>query len=665
MKPVPAGSFAATGHWVIPQEYAKQIPSIAYTVPDLDGQSKVELQSTSGPDKGKNIACYTTTVTNNKEFHLAVVSWAAAAIAGAALIVSGLGAIAALIGGGHGTGTSTSSPTFTEVILYFQGIATTGMMSVQHPGVYRSWTQNFAFSTGLVHFGQMESSIDTFRAHTGGNLTDDSVKAIRNSTLIYAQPSSGGLTKRGLMGSLADTAMIMVRDNSLQTSINGSTSSVGGGNAGNGSDTSPKEQKLVTGIEGYVNAAAVPTGNTFMTALLIFSIILAAITAGILLFKVILEVWALMASFPKKLTSFRKNYWWLLAKTITNLILLLYGTWTLYCIYQFRQGDSWAAKVLAGVTLGLFTVILVGFTVKIVIMTRKFKKAEGDTSGLYEDKEVWRKYSIFYDNFKRGYWWLFIPTIIYMFLKGCVIAGADGKTSNHSLAQTAGLLIVDSLMLVLLLFLRPYNLKSGNWINIVIQVVRVISVVCILIFVEKLGFSQTTKTATGVVLIVVQASLTGVLGILIAINAIVNCCRMNPHRKARKEAGKCSSKPQYSSPYVLIQYTEKARDLDTLTPLDAHNSLLMYPMDGKNGVRSEVLSVHARGRSQQGYDMLPLRDESKDRLISQDHERSMSREPSLPQLYSDNSYRSPSPALGFRQPQLPDLDHRPTPGMAL
>lgn len=59
-----------------------------------------------------------------------------------------------------------------------------------------------------------------------------------------------------------------------------------------------------------------------------------------------------------------------------------------------------------------------------------------------------------------------------------------------------------------------------------------------LIFVqEKLGIAQTTKTITGVVLIAVQTSLTAILAILIAVNAIITCCKENPHRRRRKEAG--------------------------------------------------------------------------------------------------------------------------------
>lgn len=159
-----------------------------------------------------------------------------------------------------------------------------------------------------------------------------------------------------------------------------------------------------------------------MTVLFVFAVVIAAIAIGILLFKLILETWALCASFPKSLTGFRKRYWGFLGRTIVNLILILYGVWTLYCIFQFVRGDSWAAKVLAGVTLAIFTAILGYFTFRIWQLARKCKKAEGDTSALFENKETWRRYSLFYDQYKKDLWWIFIPSILYMFAKGCIIA---------------------------------------------------------------------------------------------------------------------------------------------------------------------------------------------------------------------------------------------------
>lgn len=504
---------------------------------------------TKDPKTGKeqDVACIKSQVTNQKTTDVPGITWAAAAIAAAALLVSALSGLAALGASSSGTGVATSSPTFTEVVHWFQGIAMNGMISVQYPSVYRSFTQNFAFSTAIIPWNGMEMSIDSFRSSTGGDLTGDSVQDLKNSTIVYSQPdTSPNLSKRAV-GEAIHSTLLYIRDG-VQTNVNGTTNNAGGQPPANGSAPAPQNQKYVSGIEGYVAAVTVPKSNVFMTALLIFAIVLASITAGILLFKVILEAWALFGKFPKKLTSFRKNYWWLLAKTITNLILLLYGVWTLYCVYQLKEGDSWAAKLLAAVTLSIFTVLLAGFTWKIWSMAHKHKKAQGDASAiLYEDKEIWRKYSIFYDSYKRSYWWLFVPSIVYMFAKGCVLAGAD----QHSLVQTGGLIIVDTIFLVLLLLLRPYNLKSGNWINITIQVVRVISVVCVLIFVEKLGFSQTTKTVTGVILIALQGALTGLLGILIAVNAIINCARMNPHRKARKDAGTFESPTPYNSVVFL------------------------------------------------------------------------------------------------------------------
>jgi hypothetical protein len=134
-----------------------------------------------------------------------------------------------------------------------------------------------------------------------------------------------------------------------------------------------------------------------------------------------------------------------------------------------------------------------------------------------------------------------------MFARGCVIAGGDGS----GMAQTIGQLAVEAIMLALLLWTRPFVTKSGQWINISIQIVRVLSVACILVFVQQLGLSQTTKTVTGIVLIAVQSTLTGLLAILIAVNGIIVCFRQNPHNRRRKENEKLS------------------RDLHDLEPLDS------------------------------------------------------------------------------------------------
>lgn len=562
------GDFAAKGNQTLPSSFRSQIPAIAFNIPDLEGEAKLELKSL---DSGEDLACIESNVNNGKTVDVPAVSYVAVGIAGAALVLTGISAIgSAGSAGGHG-----SSPNFNDVVGWFQSMAMNGMLSVQYPPVYRSFSKNFAFSTGLVTWDGMQTSIDNFRRVTGGNLTTDSVEFLRNATLVYSDNSiakSDSHTKRSL-DFLAD---VVLRPRELTTSVNGTQS--GSGSSNSTDKAQSKAVHIVHGIQGYVETLSIPQANTFMTVLLIFAIVIAAIAVGILLLKVILETWALFGSFPQRLTSFRKRYWGLLARTITNLILLLYGVWTLYCVFQFTNGDSWAAKVLAGVTMTLFTAVLAFFTFRIWQLARRYKKAEGDASALFEDKDTWLKYSLFYDNYKKGYWWLFMPAIVYMFARGCVLGFGNG----HGLAQTAGQLIIESLMLILVLWNRPFITKAGNWINSIIQIVRVLSVACILIFVEELGISQSTKTITGVVLIAVQSVLTAALAILIAVNAIIVCCRANPHRKQRKEAGNLFSL------LLLIRHladcvAEKLqRDFDNLTALDARNSLLMDPVDHRN-----------------------------------------------------------------------------------
>jgi hypothetical protein len=501
----------------------------------------------------------------------------------------------------------------------------TGMLSVNYPPIYRSFSKNFAFSTGLVPWDGMQRSIDQFRKNTGGNLTLNSVDFLRKANLTFSDESNPKFKR----------ALLFARD--IETAQ--------GANATGDSSTTGIEH-TVSGITAFAEELQIPKTNTFMTVLLIFAIVVAAITVGILLLKVILEAWAMFATFPKRLTSFRKRYWRLLAKTLTNLILLLYGIWTTWCVYQFTNGDSWAAKTLAGVTWAIFTGVLVFFAVRIVLIARKYKKAEGDANALYENKEMWLKYSLFYDSYKKSKWWIFIPIIIFMFARGFALATA----SNHGLAQTAAQLIIEAVLFIFLLWNRPFATKAGNWINICIQIVRVLSIVCVLVFVEKLGIAKTTQTITGVVLIAVQALLSAILAVLIAVNAIIICCKENPHRKRRKEAGKLPKIHTRHAPNANSSTEKMNRDLDTLTPLDARNSLLLGPMDRKDAAQAQGYQVGPYHKSRTSY--VPLRNpahESSEDLVG------TAAPPAQERSRSRSNSRGDDLDMYQRQPTLPHV----------
>jgi hypothetical protein len=263
-------------------------------------------------DSGTELACLTSVVANGKTADVVEAKYATAAIAATALLVSGVGAMGSA---GGATAVGASSPNFGDVMYWFQNIATDGMLTLSYPTIYRSFTSNFQWSTGLFTWDGMQQSIDNFRSSTGGNTTRMSIKYLLNNvTLVYDSSLANGTSstntkmRRGL--EYDSFGGLWERDTNVTASSNSTTSSSG----------SSKMMTYVEGIQAKVETLKIPSANTFMTVLLIFLILIASIAVCILLFKVFLEVWALFNSFPKGLTGFRKRYWGFLITTIVRIV---------------------------------------------------------------------------------------------------------------------------------------------------------------------------------------------------------------------------------------------------------------------------------------------------------------------------------------------------------
>ena len=275
-------------------------------------------------------------------------------------------------------------------------------------------------------------------------------------------------------------------------------------------------------------------------------LVLAGLAVAMLLLRLVLELWALCGHLSKRFEEFRQDYWIIFFTTIVRVVVIVYGTWALYCLYQFRAGDSWAASLLAALTLAVFTVLIGFFTLRIFYLAGKARSLEGGVDELYEHKPWMRKYGFFDHQFKSRLWWFFVPIIILSLVRAFLIVFGAGS----GLVQAIGILAAEGIFLVILFWRRPYDGRGANVVNAMIAVVRVLSIICILIFVQELGksvsvtklisgISRTTQTILGVVLIAIQSTLTVVLAILIIISGIASCLhkRKPTPRNIRQSAG--------------------------------------------------------------------------------------------------------------------------------
>ncbi|BFZ58369.1 hypothetical protein PYCC9005_005431 [Savitreella phatthalungensis] len=593
--PVSQGDFYASGLVTLGADIIKQIPAAAFQVPDLDGQVTLNLLSA---DTGEQELCLSAPIGNGESAATAAASYSTAGIAAGAVAVSIGASIAASMGAaaagggaagvsGAGTSVISTSPNAGDVLMYFQAVATNGMLSVAYPAIVRSYYQNFAWATGLIPLERVQDAIDDFRKKTGGNLERSSYQGLKNTTLVFTKTSSESAETTQSSSSTFTRRAVDYTDTS-NTTVSADTSKV---------------SKYVQGITAFSEQVRIPSENTFMTLFIVFLGVIGGIIALCILFRLLLEAWYRLGKFPKKLSNLRAHYWTNVQGLVVRTILIVYGTWALFCFYQFRNGDSWAAALVAGGSLAVFSLILLFFTVKITLIAwKRSRDEEGGVSKsgidkLYANDSTRRRYGIFYDQFKAKFWWWFIPCIVYTVIKAGFIVWGEG----HGLVQVIGCLALETVFLLFFFFTRAYDGRQANVVNSMIGIVRIVSLVGTLVFVDILAFAETTKTVSGIVIVVLQSLLTVILAILIILNAVLPLFKKKqPEKKAEDEEkdtgddadeltplGPC---PKHTSGVTSKSLGDRSSfDSDwTLSDSDAHKLGLISKTDPKGFRRSPL-----------------------------------------------------------------------------
>ncbi|VVT47039.1 uncharacterized protein SAPINGB_P001513 [Magnusiomyces paraingens] len=584
--PISEGNIITSGVHNVPSNYTEAISTVAYKVPDIEGTVTIQLYNASNPSQ--NIGCFSSSISNGVSTDIAAVKFLTIGLAAAALVISGVssaansasssagttlphipvtGAEGHTVAGGanaaaptSGPGTNIASggfhaPGFVEFFSVLQSIAISGMYSVNYPKAYRNFTQNMGWSTGAITWAGMQNSIDDFRSRTGGNLTASNYTRLQETTLIFGNQTNVDMTTESLLSNTTDSSNatettrrlvkkwlddagvsistdLFNRATANITTASDSTNSSSSSNTtiSTSSQSEKKYVSIVTGIKSYMESLSIPDTNTFMTLLIWWAIIVAICIASILSFKLFLEIWCLRTKHPSRFEGFRQRYWIFLGSTLVRITTLLYGVWVLYCLYQFKIGDSWGTKLLAGLTLGIFSLILLLYAARICFLAHRARRETNGLEFLFLHKPWIRKYGLFYDQFKVKFWWSFIPVFLASFGRNAFLALGYG----NGLVQIIGQLVIDVLLCAFFAIALPFNTKMGNGINLSIQIVRVISLVFLLIFTVQLDINRIAVTGVGMALIVIQAVLAIVLALLIFTNAIMGLINMTCGNKLRK-----------------------------------------------------------------------------------------------------------------------------------
>ena len=249
----------------VPEDVIKTVPGIAYDVPDLDGVVRVYVIN---KDTGDTVACMEADLSNTKSVYHPAVGWATAIIAGLGLVASGITS-----GLGHTNTAAHVAANAVSLFGFFQAQAIIGMTSVTMPPIVQSWTQNFAWSMGIIRVGFLQNIATWYQRSTGGTPT---------TYLSTLSTYSVQVEKRALKRSLEALHYAATQGLRAYQYLNKRQSS----------SAAVGEVKIVRGIDRVGFRARIEQTNIFMTGLIFFVFVLLMVALIVALAKVALDSFA-------------------------------------------------------------------------------------------------------------------------------------------------------------------------------------------------------------------------------------------------------------------------------------------------------------------------------------------------------------------------------------
>ncbi|KAG6004581.1 hypothetical protein E4U21_000915 [Claviceps maximensis] len=505
--PMVAGKIPFAFNLPVPADASKQIPGIAYSIPDLDATVRVLINLTK-TDNPRSIACVEADISNGKTVDLIGVKWATAIIAGLALVSS------AIVNGlGHSNTAAHVAANSLSLFGYFQAQAVLGLSSVHLPPIVQSWTQDFQWSMGIIKINFMQDIFTWYQRATGG--TPSTI--FDTLTTVSVQVEKRGLAVAGHGMSLFTRGAAMMPKpvytaaTNLMKRANVMTSS---------------GAYIVYGIQRVAFRSKIETTNLFMTGLAFFWIFVFVVMFVVAIFKGICELavkqkWMAGDTF----LEFRNGWFTVLKGILYRVALIGFPQVTILCLWEFTQTDSPAEVVLAVFFFfGLAATLAWGATKVIRIARRSVAMHRNAAYMLFSDPQALNKWGFLYIQFRASAYYFIIPVLCYTLVKSMFVALAQ-KTS---VVQAVGFVIIEAAALIGASVMRPWMDKSTNSFNIAICVVNFLNAICLLIFSNVFGAPQIVVGVVGVVLFVLNAAFSLILLLMVIVSTTVTFFRKNP-----------------------------------------------------------------------------------------------------------------------------------------
>ncbi|TFK25233.1 TRP-domain-containing protein [Coprinopsis marcescibilis] len=487
--PLPMSNFTGAETITLPDSLGitSLVPSIAYKIPDLEGFAQFTLVETS---TGNVRACIQATLSNGWTAHQSAAEWGSGAAAIAALIVSVIVTLWAP--------ESLAPFRFLELMYLFQTIASTGLLSLNYPVVYRAFALNFAWALGLFPTSEssvIQDSINSLRHRTGSQLADSKSGSVvqfvnrklspyNNDEAVTSSGSSGigGLFRRSTEG------LALSGPNALwkRSGLNGEVQTV----------TPNSDNVLDAGLPIYVNSLHVSVSNGFMTVflcgLMLFGLAVALLAIGYGVHILVKKRAEKKNAKPEESTF---NYLSFARSWILRIALICFGPLLIFIFYQWTLRDSWATILLSVLCLVAF-IGLIGYPIFTIFrFVRRNSASELYSSG----NQILAADGTLYSQYRASRFFFFTPLLAATLVRAMAIAFAKSNAE----AQISLMIIAEVMVIGSTIALKPYQTRGGDIFSTYLAVVRLICTGLLIAFLQRLEVKPIPRVVIGIVIAVI------------------------------------------------------------------------------------------------------------------------------------------------------------------
>lgn len=512
--PFSTGHLEVNTDFEVSKEYTSQIPSIAYTIPDLDARVRVVLMDS---ETDESLACVEAVLSNGKTVQTKYASWPIAAISGLGVITSGVVSVI-----GHSNTAAHIASNSMSLFIYFQSLAITAMMAVAKvPPIAAAWAQNFMWSLGIIRLNFIQDIANWYVQATGGVSTDVlsssylsiSVQKAKRSTMEY-------LSNSYAKTQLADHLTIFKRFSlSIANDDFGQTDNLDPElySTDEKADDLVSKILVLRGIQRVSYLAGIEITSLFLTTIIFLLFFAFVMIVCLTLFKAAIEL-SIRSNIMNegKFNEYRQQWSSIIKGALYRLLLLAAPQIGVMCLWELTERDSAGTVVVAVFLFVIVFALLYQAAVRVFLRGRRsVSQFKNPAYLLYGDGVFLNKFGFIYVQYSAGFYYYVLASLTYVLAKSLFVA----VLQDHGKAQSVIVFAIELIFMVALCFLRPFMDKRTNVFNITISVINTINALFFMFFSYIFNQPQIVGSVMGIVYFILNA----VFALFLLIFTIVTC----------------------------------------------------------------------------------------------------------------------------------------------